>query len=208
MKHKWLLYAFILATLATPMVNAVTIDGPTNFRGPHGGDVRLDNVVTSNTVNIVNWVFSFNNYREGGTNYGLLGFGVSTGDVLTLQNVQTRRISYNVSGASTSYVMYPSAGEPDQVTGGTFTYNAVNETTIVTTTGAGGVIIEWSPEQTSLYHDLLTYMGVAALIPVIVAAAYLMDVYRTGNWSNAAFGVIVGLIAAMTVIAYMLAQYV
>lgn len=207
MKHKASIFLLALLTLV-PVAHAVTIDGPTNFRGPHGGDVRFEDVTVSHTIRVINWVYGFNPTSQGGNNYGLLGFDVSTGDVLTVLNIQTKRITYNVSGASTSYVMYPSAGEPDQVTGGTYTYNSVNETTVVTTTGAGNVVIEWSPEQTSLYNDLLTYIGVAALIPVIVAAAYLMDVYRTGNWSNAAFGVIVGLIAAMTVIAYMLAQYI
>ena len=133
----------ILGLLLVPMVNAFTIDGPTNFEGSGGGIVRFGDTFTARQLSIVNTLNQFTTLGYGG-NRGTLAFNCDTGVNMTILSVGQYSLQYNVStllGTVDTYVHY---NNNDRTPAGTNTdnvvYNQATEIATVTTTGNGVIV--------------------------------------------------------------------
>ena len=133
----------ILSLTMIPMVQAFTIDGPTNFEGSGGGIVRFGDTFTARQLSIVNTLNQFTRLGFGG-NRGTLAFNCDAGVNMTILSVSQYTIRYNVStllGAVDTYVHY---NNNDRTPQGTNTdnvvYNVGTETATVTTTGNGVIV--------------------------------------------------------------------
>ena len=203
--RKTALTFIILTALLVPMVNAVTIDGPLNFMGPHGGIVRFGTTTVTSQITIANTLYRFSNLVYGG-NRETMGFDSATGQIMTINAVTASEITYNVTGVQLTYVYRPGYGEPSQVDGGTYTFTG--DITTVTPAGAGDITITWNTEQNRLFNNLLSYLSLATMIPVIIGIYYAWYVYQTGEFNSGVAVAIAGLVIAMVIIAAMLANYV
>jgi hypothetical protein len=159
MKH--LLPALITIMLMIPLANAVTIDGPTNFIGPHGGTTRF-NIVAATQINVINNIWRFTGFSIGGVARGNMGFDCNTGTNMTITGVSANQVTYTVASpaASTQYIYYANR-QPNRGTGAT-TLIYDDSTGIATVTAPNGatVILDYSAavpiiNQTSNYLPLL-----------------------------------------------------
>lgn len=198
----------LLTLLMVPMAYGVTIDGPLNFVHTHGGNVTFQLQATSNQIYTEGNTTRFQRFTHGGSSYGRIGFDADTGVTMTVLDVQDEQVTYNVTAAGDTYIHYDEKGPPSSVTGGTHTYDPNLQTTTVTTTGAGEVTVEWQPERTSLYNNLLNYLVIGGLIPLVAAAVYLVQVLQGGELSHEVVILIAGIVIAFVVIASILAGYV
>ena len=152
MKTKSSLFAvLVLSLLLVPMVNAFTIDGPTNFVYGTGGNVRFDDSTTSTYYQIVNAVSRFTSVRDnGGPNRGSLGFDCQDGVNMTILGIGQYQIQYSVAtalpGAVTTTVYYANNDHiPVGTNTDTVTFNGVTDITTVTTTGNVIVTLNYAP---------------------------------------------------------------
>lgn len=204
--RKTALTLIILTAMLVPMVNAVTIDGPMNFMR-EGGYVRLGNDGVSNQITVANTVYRFSNLIIT-RNTETLGFDCATGQIMTINSVTVSEINYNVTGVQATYINRPGYGPPTEITGGTATYDATTQITTVTPAAAGGIIVRWDSDQNRLFNNLLTYLSLATMIPIIIGIAYVWQVYQTGEFNPAVASLIAGIVIALVVIAAMFANYV
>jgi len=207
-RNRAYLPVILAAALLVPLAAAITFIGPTNFVGPHGGNVTFSQTFTATTLDYSTGLNTFHSLRWGGAPIGTMGFDVDAGDNMTVTNIAVNQVNYAVTGASVSYVCFIGAGPPTEVIGGTHVYDAVNQTVIVTTAGAGAVVVRWATERTGLYNNLLVYIGLAALIPAIAAIGYIWTVYETGNFDPKVAALIAGIVVAFVIIAAMMSRFV
>lgn len=204
------LSVLILFLVLLPTVNAFTIDGPTNFNGPNGGNVRFEDITISTQYSIVNTLNQLSGYRLFGTTYGVMGFDCQAGVNMTVLAVSKNIVRYNVStlnpGAVTTYVHY---GRYENAPAGTNTdtinYNQITDVTTVTSTGNGVIvtltfardIIQPLYDATSLLYLILPVLALllgiswyrngsivfTSLLKILVVGAVIMFVaYIAGQW--------------------------
>ena len=141
----------VLSLFLVPMAQGFTIDGPTNFVYGTGGNVRFDDSTTSTYYQIVNAVSRFTSIRDnGGPNRGTLGFDCQDGVNMTILGIGQYQIQYSVAtalpGAVTTTVYYANNDHlPVGTNTDTVTFNAVTDTTTVTTTGNVIVTLDYAP---------------------------------------------------------------
>lgn len=129
-----------LTLLFAPMVNAVTIDGPTNFMR-EGGNVRFDDPTVTNQIRVINDLWRLSNLEyDGGANRGALAFDCQAGVNMTIQSVSRYEITYLVETAIglpvTTYVYYQNNDHrPVGTNTETIVFNAATDVTTVTTVG-------------------------------------------------------------------------
>jgi len=212
----------MLLLMFAPHVYAVTFEGPINFVGSHGGNVRFGSTFTATQFAWVNGLNRFESLAWGGSTRGALWFDCDPTVNMTVTQINKKQVAYTVytgaAGDVTSYVYYlqTSSGgvtAPTSITANgnpaTYSHSATTGITSVTTNGSPvNVLVSYLPgEQTDLYRKIILYMDLAAFIPIVIAIAYVWQVYQTGEFSIQATTTILGLVLAMTAIAYMMARY-
>jgi len=168
-----LLLAVLLASLPVTLVEAITINGPYNFQGPQGGNVRFGSATVSSQVNIVNALINLNGLTfGGGANRGALGFDAQTGVNMTIIAVNRYTIVYNVSTAiGTPVLTYVHYNRNDNTPTGTNTdsvaYNPATEIATVTTTG-DGIIVTLNYATASSIIAIQNYNTFLGILPVMM----------------------------------------
>jgi hypothetical protein len=169
-----ILLIVVLLTSSLPLAKAITINGPYNFQGPHGGNVRFGSATVSSRVNIVNALIHLNGLTfGGGINRGALGFDAQTGVNMTILAVNRYTIIYNVSTAIANPVnTYVHYSRNDNVPTGTNTdninYNPGTDIATVTTTGDGVIVTLNYATASSLaienYNTFLAFLPVMFIV--------------------------------------------
>lgn len=178
MKHS-LSRAVLLALLLLvfmPVAEAITINGPFNFQGPHGGNVRFGSATVSTQVNIVNALIHLNALTfGGGINRGALGFDAQTGVNMTILAVNRYTIVYNVSTAiGTPVLTYVHYNRNDHVPTGTNTdnvaYNPATDIATVTTTGDGVIVtLNYATASSLAIQNYNTFLGILPLMMILLS---------------------------------------
>ncbi len=156
-------------SLLMPIVYGFTIDGPTIFQGPGGGNVTFASTFVSRQMRAVNGLYLFTSGIFGGTATGSVGFDCDAGDVMVVTDVTANSLTYTISGAGFQRIYFQGFGTPDDVTGGIVTVGAGNSLRVLTI-GAGTVVMSWNLEINSLISALYGYLAVAIMIPLSLAA--------------------------------------
>ena len=180
----------ILGLLLVPMVNAFTIDGPTNFENSHGGIVRYDITPTITQIGIVNTLIRFTNLRTGAVNLGNLGFDAATGVNMTITQINLNTVSYTVEtalpGVVNTYIYYrrnlgtAQITRPVTVTGGLFTYAPATGTATISTTGAAvNVVVTYGMDVGSNLVDGSNLIWL--LMPFLILVLAVKD-YQAGSF--------------------------
>jgi len=131
----------LLLFLSAPMAYGVTIDGPLNLVGSHGGNVRFDDPTVTNRLRVVNTLWRLSNLEyDGGANRGALAFDCQTGVNMTILAVSRYQVTYLVETAIgtpvTTYVYYANNdNRPVGTNTNTLTFNDATDVTTVTTIG-------------------------------------------------------------------------
>jgi len=193
----------VLFTVAT--VNAFTIDAPDFvFVGSHGGNVSFARSFTTSQWGIVNTLTGLYNINWLGFPVGRMGFDAATGVAINVTSIRLDRIIYTPTfvAGGVAYIQNPDAGEPTSVTGGTYTYNAVSGITTITAGASGApVTVKWDSYATLISGQLATYLTVAAMIPAIAGAVYLVGILQGGDFDPKVAIFITGLVMAFVVVA-------
>lgn len=179
MKHsltKILLLALLLASMPVMLAEAITINGPYNFQGPHGGNVIFDSATISSRVNIVNALIQLNGLTfGGGANRGALGFDAQTGVNMTILAVNRYTIVYNVSTAiGTPVLTYVHYNQNDHVPTGTNTdninYNPGTDIATVTTTGDGVIVtLNYATASSLAIENYNTFLGILPVMFLLLS---------------------------------------
>ena len=198
----------VLFTVAT--VNAFTIDAPDFvFVGSHGGNVSFARSFTTTQWNIdatltrlyrINWL---------GFPVEYMGFDADTGVAINVTTIRSDRVIYTPTfvAGGVAYIQNPDAGEPTSVIGGTYTYNAVSGITTITAGASGtAVTVKWDSYATLISGQLATYLTIAAMIPAIAGAVYLVGILQGGDFDPKVAVFIVGLVIAFVIIAAILSS--
>jgi len=157
-----------LTLLFAPMVNAVTIDGPTNFVGPAGGIVRYTTLITTR-INIINTIWRLAGVNVGGVNMGALGADCSTGCIMTFTTINRNELRYTTNaGIHTQYIYYRGLA-PSSVTGEiTQNYDPVSGITTITTTGISTVRISYQKVSGDIRQTGINMASLIGLLAVIL----------------------------------------
>lgn len=194
----------LLLFLFTPItVHAVTYEGVINFVGSGGGNVTFGNTFTTYQLGPYNGLNQFTNLVWLGRNYNQLGFDAGAGVNMTITGITPNSLTYIVATAApagTTRVYFLGHGEPSGSNGATtVTYQATTQiTTVVSPPGI--VRLEWSQgeiEKDRILGNMLTYLGIAALIPVVATAVILK---QAAQGEDVNFGVVIGVIVSTLVL--------
>lgn len=210
---KSLLVLIVFTSILLPMVYAVTFIGPVNYIATHGGIVHFSQTFTAQSLTYSKGLNFFTALFWGGTLRGNLGFDADSGVNLTVTSILSNRITYTVETLSgtpvQTYVhyrrsvgLYP-ASAPNEVTGGTWTYNQGTQVITVTTSGSPvTVTIEYygatvSPPLFDAANILV------ALLPLMIIAVVISDV-KEGVFGMGTAGKSLLLIVVITVLAWII----
>jgi len=169
LKHRSLLIVLGVFSLLVPIVLGFTIDGPTVFQGPGGGNVTFASIFVSRQMNTVNGFYLFTSGTFGGTATGSTGFDCDAGDVMVVTDITTNSLTYTISGPGFQRIYFQGFGVPNDVSGGIVTVGAGNSLRVLTT-GAGTVVMSWNLEMNNLINSLFGYLAIAVMIPLSLAA--------------------------------------
>ncbi len=158
-----------ILSLFMPIVYGFTIDGPTIFQGPGGGNVTFASTFVSRQMSTVNGFYLFTSSVFGGTATGSTGFDCDAGDVLVVTDITSNSLTYTISGPGFQRIYFQGFGTPNDVSGGIVTVGAGNSLRVLTT-GAGTVIMSWNLEINNLINSLFGYLAIAIMIPLSLAA--------------------------------------
>lgn len=162
-------------SLLIPIVYGFTVDGPTIFQGPGGGNVTFASIFVSRQMRTVNGFYLFTSGVFGGTATGSTGFDCDAGDVLVVTDITANSLTYTISGPGFQRIYFQGFGVPNDVSGGIVTVGAGNSLRVLTT-GAGTVVMSWNLEINSLISALYGYLVIAIMIPLSLAAYGLRGV--------------------------------
>jgi len=192
----------IITALLTPIVHAVTIDGPTNFQGPHGGIVRYTTLSTTQ-INIAQGIWRLAGARSGAANLGAIGFDCSTGVTMTMQSLTRDQVRYTVAGTGTQYVYYRGRHPTTQLGAATMVYDdATGIATLTAPTGAS-VTIWYSQASTGLVD---AQNIVILLLPLLVLAVAVND-FRNDMLGSGTVWRIVLMVAVFGFMAWLFASW-
>ena len=193
----------VLFTVAT--VNAFTIDAPDFvFVGSHGGNVSFARSFTTSQWGIVDTLTGLYDINWLGITVGRMGFDADTGVAINITYIRANQLTYTPTfvAGGIAYIQKPDAGEPTSVEGGTYTWSSITEISTITATASGAAVtVRWDPEQNSLLNNLLTYISIAALIPMVAGAVYLVNILQGGAFDPKVAIFIAGLVMAFVVVA-------
>ena len=142
--------------------------------------------------------FTWGTVVYGGAAIGTVGFDPDLGAVMTITNMQQQQLNYTVVavGVTMQRIYYRGLGAPTVVTGGTAV--TAGGVTTVTTIGNSNVGLGWAAPPPSggsgqLYDNMIMYLGLAALVPMIAAIGYILSLMQGGdiNPSQIAGGVLI-----------------
>ena len=171
-----LLSVLLLVSTPITLVEAITIDGPYNFQGPHGGNVRFGSATVTTQINIVNALIHLNALTfGGGINRGSLSFDAQTGVNMTILAVNRYTIMYNVSTANPAPVLtyvhynrndhYPTGTNTDNVN-----YNPATDTATVTTTGDGVIVtLNYATASSLAIQNYNTFLGILPVMFLLLS---------------------------------------
>jgi len=171
-----LLLILLLASMPVMLVKGITIDGPYNFQGPQGGNVRFGSATVSTQINIVNALTHLNGLQfGGGINRGALGFEAQTGVNMTILAVNRYTIIYNVSTANPAPVLtYVHYNRNDNVPTGTNTdnvaYDPATDIATVTTTGDGVIVtLNYATASSLAIENYNAYLSILPLMMILLS---------------------------------------
>lgn len=203
LKRSYILIAISVFSLLIPIVYGFTIDGPTVFQGPGGGNVTFASTLVSNQMRAVNNLYLFTSGIFGGTATGTIGFDCDAGDAMVVTGVTANSLTYTISGPGFQRIYFQGFGTPNDVSGGIVTVGADNSLRVLTT-GAGIVVMSWNTEFNNLVSNMYSYLTVAALLPLSIAAYGIRQIME-GTISQKDFLKLIGLtsmlIMALVVVA-------
>jgi len=181
------------------MAYGFTIDGPVIFQGPGGGLVRFQNDFLVRQYNTIAGVNRFTGTSWLGVGTGNTGFDCDTGDNMTITSITATSLTYTISGAGQQRIYFQGYGLPNEITGGTVIVGAGNTLT-VTTLGVGTVTLSWFTKVNNIVNDITGYIVVIALVPMILAGAFIIKAMEEGELTMQQFIFVLGLIIGLFVL--------
>jgi len=166
----------VLLVGSIPPIYAITIDGPYNFQGPHGGNVRFGSSTVTTNIAIVNALNQLSRLQfDGDINRGTLGFDAQTGVNMTILAVNRYTIIYNVSTAIVNPVLtyvhynrndhYPTGTNTDNIN-----YNPATDIATVTTTGDGVIVtLNYATASSLAIENYNTFLGILPVMFILLS---------------------------------------
>lgn len=166
----------VLLVGSIPPIYAITIDGPYNFQGPHGGNVRFGSSTVTTNIAIVNALNQLSRLQfDGDINRGTLGFDAQTGVNMTILAVNRYTIIYNVSTAIANPVLtyvhynrndhYPTGTNTDNIN-----YNPATDIATVTTTGDGVIVtLNYATASSLAIENYNTFLGILPVMFILLS---------------------------------------
>jgi hypothetical protein len=161
------------------------------------GWIRLTNVLVAQTIYRDATLFHFDGMSA---KLPHLGFSVSAGRNMTSLGVSSYTVSVQITGAGSIRVYNPDYEEPEKVKGASYTYSAPSHITTLTFTGAGPASVSWSASSipvSNIKNDVLSYVWMMALIPLVLAASAVYMVFN-GGYDLKVVGIVIGATMATT----------
>ncbi len=196
LKLKTVLILLGVFSLLIPVAYGLTIDGPTVFQGPGGGNVTFANTLISNQMRTVNSIHLFTSTIFGGTATGSIGFDCDTGDAMSVTNVGVATLTYTISGAGQQQIYFQGYGRPNEITGGTVVTGA-GDTVVVTTTGAGVVTLTWLSELNKLTNKVTSYLSLFLVSIIVAAVGLCLSTWNTGTLTRESIIVVASLVVGV-----------
>ncbi len=129
-------------SVIVPSAFALTVDGPTVFQGPGGGNITFESETVILQMEVVNKIYRFVADVFGGEGVGVIGFDCDSGYNMTIINIAPNTLTYTISGAGQQRIYFQGYNKPNTITGGTVDIDE-DSNIIVTTINAGTVTLTW-----------------------------------------------------------------
>ena len=180
-KSRSTLTLILFLSLLTPIAHGFTVDGPTNFQGPGGGNVVFS-FFTAQQYSIVNGMNTFTDTVFNGVDTGVIGFDCDAGDLMNITIITPTVLSYSISGAGQQRIYFQGYGRPTEIRGGTVILGP-SDSLLVNTTLTGEVVLTWRTNTEIIVNKITNYIVILGLIPLILAGALIIMMMQTGEFN-------------------------